>query len=177
VIVPLMIANLVSYFISARLQKMPIYEVLAEQDGIHLPRARAHRIQTQRQVGQVMRPATDVLLAEEDLARAARRVEHAGQQVWLVCDRRGVVGVLTQARLREASKSAPPGQKVGDLVRGREFPHLHSDQPFDLALDRMGATQLDLLPVVSRANVHELQGIVRLNDLLNSYGLKSTTES
>jgi CIC family chloride channel protein len=39
VIVPLMISNLVSYFISSRLQREPIYEQLAQQDGIHLPLA------------------------------------------------------------------------------------------------------------------------------------------
>src|SRR2546430_9457443 len=39
VIVPLMISNLVSFFISSRLQPQPIYEVLAYQDGIHLPTA------------------------------------------------------------------------------------------------------------------------------------------
>src|SRR5271157_2588195 len=39
VIVPLMIANLVSLFIASRLQREPIYEALAVQDGIHLPSA------------------------------------------------------------------------------------------------------------------------------------------
>src|SRR6202049_4982354 len=37
VIVPLMIANLVSLYISSRLQRQPIYDALAIQDGIHLP--------------------------------------------------------------------------------------------------------------------------------------------
>ncbi|HJZ97442.1 MAG TPA: chloride channel protein, partial [Candidatus Solibacter sp.] len=37
IIVPLMIANLMSYFISSRLQDEPIYEALQHQDGIHLP--------------------------------------------------------------------------------------------------------------------------------------------
>jgi chloride channel protein, CIC family len=37
IIVPLMIANLMSYFISSRLQEEPIYEALQHQDGIHLP--------------------------------------------------------------------------------------------------------------------------------------------
>ena len=37
VIVPLMIANLTSFFISSRFQKQPIYEALAHEDGIHLP--------------------------------------------------------------------------------------------------------------------------------------------
>jgi H+/Cl- antiporter ClcA len=57
VIVPLMIANLVSFFLSSRLQKEPIYEALAVQDGIHLPGGALGRRQGQRQVAQVMRPA------------------------------------------------------------------------------------------------------------------------
>ena len=37
IVVPLMIANLISYFIASRFQKVPIYEALQHQDGIHLP--------------------------------------------------------------------------------------------------------------------------------------------
>src|SRR5450631_166330 len=43
VIVPLMIANLVSLFIASRLQREPIYEALAVQDGIHLPKSETRR--------------------------------------------------------------------------------------------------------------------------------------
>ncbi|HEY3933888.1 MAG TPA: chloride channel protein [Gemmatimonadales bacterium] len=37
IIVPLMIANLIAFFVSHRLQRAAIYEALAHQDGIHLP--------------------------------------------------------------------------------------------------------------------------------------------
>ena len=43
IIVPLMIANMISYFISSRLQEEPIYEALMHQDGIHLPVAARDR--------------------------------------------------------------------------------------------------------------------------------------
>src|SRR5947207_8692817 len=47
VIVPLMIANLVSLYIASRLQRQPIYDALAVQDGIHLPTAEPrHRRRT-----------------------------------------------------------------------------------------------------------------------------------
>jgi CIC family chloride channel protein len=36
----------------------------------------------------------------------------------------------------------------------------------------MGASQLDLLPVVSRANVHQLEGVVTLRDVLALYGVE-----
>jgi CIC family chloride channel protein len=56
----------------------------------------------------------------------------------------------------------------------KHFPHLHVDQPLSLALDRMGAAHLDMLPVVSRADVHQLEGMVTLQDVLSFYGFEST---
>ena len=50
VIVPLMISNLVSFFISSKLQPKAIYDELAYQDGIHLPRAESRQQEMQRQV-------------------------------------------------------------------------------------------------------------------------------
>jgi len=42
-----------------------------------------------------------------------------------------------------------------------------------LALERMSAAHLDLLPVVSRADVHKLEGVVALRDVLDAYGMDS----
>lgn len=42
IIVPLMIANLCSYFLAQKMQPLPIYEALSRQDGIAMPSA-AHR--------------------------------------------------------------------------------------------------------------------------------------
>src|SRR5216684_2234228 len=64
VIVPLMIANLVSLFISSRLQKQPIYEALAVQDGIHLPTVEARQQSDHRRVLRVLRSAIESLPAD-----------------------------------------------------------------------------------------------------------------
>jgi CIC family chloride channel protein len=177
VIVPLMIANLVSYFISSRLQREPIYEQLAQQDGIHLPRIETRQEGRQRQVIQAMRPATEFLDLGESVKTALEKAGASGQRTWLVRDRYGVIGVLTREKLQEFSDEGMSAKKVRDLIGEREFPHVHADQSFDLALARMGSAHTDLLPVVSRANVHELLGIVRLQDVLESYGLTENENS
>jgi CBS domain-containing protein len=41
----------------------------------------------------------------------------------------------------------------------------------------MGASQLDLLPVVSRANVRQLRGVVTLEDILADYGVGRAAEN
>jgi CBS domain-containing protein len=60
-----------------------------------------------------------------------------------------------------------------------ELPHVHPDHSLSLALERMGATGLNVLPVVSRANVRQLIGIIVLDDVLHAYGVakpRSSTE-
>ncbi|HEX3373405.1 MAG TPA: chloride channel protein [Edaphobacter sp.] len=168
VIVPLMIANLVSLFIATQLQHEPIYEALAVQDGIHLPKRRQQR--GQRQVVSVMRSPAQLLPAEIPVQEALERTRSSDLGTWLVTDSRGVIGVITLARLeRELPEGA--NKKLGELVDPMSFPHVHSDHGLDFALENMGVNQVEILPVVGRANVHELKGIVTVEDVLDAYGV------
>jgi chloride channel protein, CIC family len=177
VIVPLMISNLVSFFISSRLQKMPIYDELALQDGIHLPRAETRNQETQRQVHHAMREATEVLPADVTVQEALERGRSSEFRAWPVCDGSGVVGVVSLQRLRQAASQGSADKSLSELVGAGDFPHVHVDHPLHVALDRMGANQLDLLPVVSRANVHQLRGVVTLQHLLARYGVGAADET
>jgi chloride channel protein, CIC family len=170
VIVPLMIANLVSLFIASRLQHEPIYEALAVQDGIHLPKAETRRRHGRRQVVKVMKTASQLLPAEITVREALESIRSSEVRSWLVTDRRGVVGVINLSWLeRELAEGAD--KKLGELVDALVFPHVHPDQGLDLALERMGANQIELLPVVNRADVHQLEGVVTLRDVLDAYGV------
>jgi chloride channel protein, CIC family len=171
VIVPLMISNLVSYFIASRIQKAPIYEVLAEQDGIHLPLGGGRATGKQRRVLQVMRPAGEVLHAEQAFSEALEFVGKSSTQTWPVIGHEGIIGVLNREQILLAAAKADPPKRVQDLLSGHEFAHLHSDHSLDVALDRLGVHGLELVPVVSRANMHELVGVVRLEDVLRAYGV------
>jgi CIC family chloride channel protein len=172
VIVPLMISNTVSFFISSRMQRQPIYEALGIQDGIHLPGAEVHRRDGQRQVSQVMRAATEVLRSEMTVREAFERAHKTEFRSWPVADERGLVGIVDLPRLEQAMAHGEETKPLSHLVDAQDFPHVHPDQPLHLALERMGAAELDVLPVVNRANIHHLMGVVILSDVLNSYGVK-----
>ena len=171
VIVPLMISNLISFFISSRLQPEPIYDALAIQDGIHLPSAATRQQRGGRQVGNLMRPPEETLPADASVGDALQLVLASHFRCWPVCDENGVIGVLNRDGLRHAAKEHGNEKPLRELVDALTFPHLHADQSLHLALERMGKAGLDLLPVVSRANVHKLEGIVLRHDVLNSYGI------
>lgn len=177
VIVPLMISNLVSFFISAKLQRKPIYEELATQDGIHLPTAETRQLEAHRVVNQAMREATETLNAEWTVQEALERAERSEFRAWPVCDTRGVIGVLSLQSLRQEAHEGSADKRLAEFVDASDFPHVHVDHPLYVALERLGASQLDLLPVVSRADVHQLRGVVRLEDVLAQYGVAEPGEA
>ena len=172
IIVPLMISNLVSFFISSKLQREPIYEVLARQDGIHLPGAESRSVERQRRVISAMRPATEILDSESTIQEAMEKVRASAFHSWPVTDKLGVGGVVSLSTLQKAlQESGGASRRLKEFVNVCEFPHLHGDHPLSVALERMGTTHLDVLPVVSRADVHKLEGVVTLHDVLSFYGL------
>ena len=174
VIVPLMISNLLSLFISSRLQRKPIYEALAGQDGIHLPSAEARQQHTQRRVVDIMRAATDVLPSQMTIQEALEHARSSPSSAWPVTDGQGVAGVIGLDALQQALARRGAAKRLSELLDAQNFPHVHPDQSFHLALERMGAAHLDVLPVVSRADVHKLEGTVTLQDVLDSYGVSSS---
>src|SRR6267143_233357 len=171
VIVPLMISNLVSFFISSRFQKQPIYEVLAHQDGIHLPTAETRQQEEQRQVVRAMRASTEVLGADMTVQEALEKSKPSEFHAWPIGDERGVIGVISLQTLQRANSDGLANKRLSEFADAGHFPHVHPDHPLHAALDRMGASQVDLLPVVSRANVHHLEGVVTIQDVLALYGV------
>ena len=170
VIVPLMIANLVSLFVASLIQHEPIYEALAVQDGVHLPSSKSRERSGQLRAASIMKAASQSLPAETMVREALEQSRASGARSWVVTDSRGVIGVIGISRL-EAQPPEDAEKKLSDLVDTLDFPHMHTDQGLDVALERMGTNHLDILPVVNRADVHKLEGVVTLRDVLQAYGV------
>ncbi len=186
IIVPLMISNLIAFFISQKLQPLPIYEALAFQEGVHLPTAHS-RAHTERvQVGQAMRPAPVVLSPDMLIASALHRIKDLALDAWPVADAGGLCGMIRSSELEQASIDGASYQNVAAILRpgarlggskDERVAHVHPDHSLSLALERMGAGGLKVLPVVSRANVRQLIGIITLDDILGAYGVAKRPSS
>jgi len=190
IIVPLMISNLIAFFISQRLQRQPIYEALARQDGVHLPTSESRSEHARIRVAQVMRKPPVLLAPETDVTAAVKLVKGAPLDAWPVADVRGLWGMIRNSELKEAafelrgaaSNGHPaitvadiPSQGFGLGLDADRLPHVHPDHTLSQVLERMGSTNLHVLPVVSRANVRQLLGIVVLEDVLDAYGVGMPT--
>jgi CIC family chloride channel protein len=179
IIVPLMISNLIAYFISYKLQKQPIYEALAAQEGVYLPTAHSRAQADRIQVREAMHPAPPLLSPDLPLAMAVSQIAESGFDALPVGDASGLWGMI---RLRDAELAADEGashQKIAEILGGdsqgvlsEENPqHVYPDHSLSLALERMGTTGMNVLPVVSRANLRKLMGVIALADILRAYGV------
>ena len=174
VIVPLMIANLVSFLIASQMQPLSITQALAIQDGVHLPTAEIRRQFAERIVAQVMRPATDLLPAEMTVQEAVERTRTSTYHAWPVMNDGRLAGIVRRTALERAMAEGGGAKQLKELTETLPFQHVHTDHPLDLALERMGLAKVDVLPVVSRADIYMVLGMVALSDILNSFGVSST---
>ena len=175
IIVPLMISNLIAFFISQKLQAAPIYEALAHQDGIHLPTREVGGQSARLSVTAAIREPPEPFLPHTTIREALVRAEGSALESWPVADDDGLIGMVRITDLEAAAST--PDLPIRDLLgsfkeseEDRDI-HIHLDQPLGQALARMGESGHRALPVVSRANARTLLGIVTLPDILSAYGV------
>jgi CIC family chloride channel protein len=187
IIVPLMISNLLAFYISQKFQRQPIYEALARQDGLHLPSGEARTVARHLRVSAATKPAPAPLAPDLSSNDAHDRIHGSSLDSWPVADAEGLLGMVRAADITaavaEGRGSAPVrtlidanGAVDGKTEERATPPHVHGDQPLAVALARMGSTHHSVLPVVSRANVRTMLGVVSLPDILRAYGVQRADE-
>ena len=182
IIVPLMISNLISFFISSRLQPEPIYEALSRQDGVHLPAGETRARHGAIRVAHAMRSPFHPVRPEATVSAALDDIRALGVHTWPVADGKQLLGMITTARLESAASDGLHEKTVTEILpslpqaalNAEHFPHVHIDHSLDLALQRMGEAYLDVLPVFGRDDVRELLGVIFLPDTLRVYGIGNT---
>jgi chloride channel protein, CIC family len=180
IIVPLMISNLIAFFISHKLQRQPIYEALANQEGVHLPTLHSRSQDERVQVRQAMRSPSAVLSPEMHVVAALDQFRGGPEDALPVVDGGALWGMIRNAQIRDALAEGGSNRTLAEIFgedskaghsTAEELPHVHPDHTLSLALERMGSSGFNVLPVVSRANVRQLIGIVALEDIMNVYGV------
>ena len=172
IIVPLMISNLISFFISQQLQHEPIYEALALQEGVYLPTGESREELEGIHVSEVMQTGVDPLRPDANMEEVKARFDKEKTSSWPVGSDNSVQAVIS---IHEIETAEPPPSTARDLLKAnRNYPYVHADHPLSYALERMGAKGVDVVPVVSRANIRQMYGIVALRDILATYGVAGT---
>jgi CIC family chloride channel protein len=166
IIVPLMISNLISFVVSLKLQPQPIYEALAHQEGVVLPSAEEREALGRMQAGDAMEPLA--IDADAGIDAALDHLRVTGANSLPVVQGRRLVGMLAKSELQKAS-----GKLALEVVNpGSPVPSVYADQALSLALEKMGASGLDSVPVVSRSDGRDWVGTITVAAALRVYGLE-----
>ncbi len=168
IIVPVIVANTIAYVISRGLQPIAIFDLLTRQDGLELPSMEEQREEGILRVEDAMRPALDpVLDAQETVEQALQKAESAMENEVLVrLSPRGWSSVAKE-ELRTMAAEGKAGANLGSLLPIRRIPDLHPDHPLETALRYVN--RWPLVPVVSRLDFRELEGVISQRDVLERY--------
>jgi len=166
IILPVIISNTIAYLISRSFQPVPIFDILSRQDGLDLPSLEEEREVGILRVEDAMRPAPiRALRSEEPLYSARAVVRNAPDtELLLVSFPDGRWGAITAETLMglTVDETTP----LGDYVT-IHLPLLYPDQALDAALRQI--KDWPLLPVIHRADLRRLVGIISLKDIIAAY--------
>ncbi|MGE3840134.1 MAG: chloride channel protein [Vicinamibacterales bacterium] len=157
ILVPLMVANLLSFTISRRYQPVPVYDALLRQDGVHLPHplTRATPPISAAAIMDDQVTCFDPLTTAEKAWNQLREENHVAG---LVGHRDRLAGLVTSARLRAAIDADRASEAVVNFMED-DFTHVHPDHPLEVVLDRL-ANGPGLLPVIARNNTTRVEGTI-----------------
>jgi CIC family chloride channel protein len=168
IIVPVIIANTFAYVIARGLQPIALFDMLTRQDGLDLPSMEEQREEDILRVEDAMRPPEGrVLDAEKTVDQALREVDHSDVDELLVRMSAGGWSTVTRRELLRFVSEGKSESSLGPLLPTRSVPYLHPDHPLDTALryvDRWA-----VVPVISRADFRQLEGVISQRDVLERY--------
>jgi len=158
ILVPLMVANMLSFAISKRYQPLPVYHALLRQDGVHLPSPATQGLTASRTARHLMQTDVSLVPPDASVEQAWRTAVESASPAYLVGTRDRFVGPVSHDQLEESMKSGNAADLVASIV-DRSFAHAHVDHPIDVVLERF-AESGGILPVLSRTDARRLEGVV-----------------
>jgi chloride channel protein, CIC family len=168
IILPVIVANTVAYVVSRALWPTPIFDLLTRQEGLELPSMEELREQSVLHVEDAMRTFSGAVLdADMTIAQAAQRVKGFVQEHALVHVKPAGWKLIATARLANWISEGKEDATLGSVLPIRQTPVLHPDHPLELALRYVD--RWPVLPVVNRANLNQLEGVVSKQEVLARY--------
>ena len=168
IILPVIVANTFAYVISRALQPVPIFDMLTRQDGLDLPSMEEQREEDVLRVEDAMRePPNLVLDAEQTIRQAVQQLNGVEAENILVRRHRTGWNTVTSSELRTMLSEGNGELSVLSALPVREIPYLHPDHSLDVAMRYV--YRWPVVPVVSRADLGKLEGILSKEDVLKGY--------
>ena len=168
ILVPLMVANLLSLFISRRFQPVPVYTALLHQDHVFLPDPQLRKSAGGWRAGDVMTTEVHVVPSATSTEQALALAADDRTGWLLVGTRESLDGLVGREDLERTMGDGLGAQAIDASVR-RDWIHVHPDHGMDVVLERYRRCP-GVLPVMSRSNDRYVEGVITAETLARVFG-------
>ena len=170
IILPVMIANTLSYLLARSLQPVPFFDLVSHQEGIHLPSPEEYRDQPPVRVEQAMSRDRYLLLDALTVASVAlERLRQEDRQECLVQLKGKLWRLVTLEELDRKVAAGQGNRRVEEIFPLEPWPRVQPDMPLDQAMRQLGTRPL--LPVINRLKEHQVMGTLELDGIHQAYGI------
>jgi CIC family chloride channel protein len=169
-ILPLMLATVISTVLSERLRRDSIYTLKLSRQGIHLEQGRDIDVMQAVEVRDAMTLDVDIVSADLSLVELEQAFAESHHHGFPVVDEHGdLCSIVTIQDLEQArEKGDLDALRVRDIATPSPLT-VFPDEPVWVALKRLGARDVGRLPVVDRNQPQRLVGIIRRSDIVRAY--------
>ena len=171
IILPLMIACIISALASGQLLSDSIYTLKLARRGVNIKAGKEINVLRSIPVCDVMNPEVETIAENLSLGRLAERISKSKYNSFPVVDQKGnLTGILSFFDYHQVAFD----QDLKDLVVVKELASTQvvtvslDDNLYD-ALEKITSKDYSLLPVVSPDNPSELRGVLSRRDIMGTY--------
>jgi CIC family chloride channel protein len=173
IILPLMLATVVSTLIARMISPESIYTLKLTRRGIHLQEGKDIDVMQAITVGEAMTTDIDIVPLGMPLNELAIEFERTHHHGFPVVDEQGkLAGMVT---IQDAERILESGtledKTVADIATTGDLLLAYEDEPMWSALRKLGVRDVGRLPVVKREDECHLVGVVRRQDIIQAYNL------
>jgi CIC family chloride channel protein len=171
IILPLMLATVMSTLISRIISRESIYTLKLSRRGVHLEQGQDIDVMQSVTVGQAMTTEVDVVRLDMPLDELAEEFASTHHHGFPVVDEAGeLAGVVSIRDLERAADQVHfEGRTVAEIATKEGLLVAYPHEPMWMALRRLGTRDVSRLPVVEEEGSRRLVGIVRRADIIRAY--------
>jgi chloride channel protein, CIC family len=169
IILPLMLAVVLSTLVSETLSRDTIYTLKLRRRGIDLRAGRDIDLMRATPVARAMTTRVPTASRDLSLAEAAEQLSQDGDRALVVLDEaRRLDGIATLQDVEAALLDNNPGLTLAEVAT-RPVVTAYADESLSQAVHKMGVRDLGQVPVVARRDSHQVIGLLRRVDVVRAY--------